>query len=134
MTQNWAIPVNMIKGWAALQKDLNRQRSCAISDLRSFQDMTEKSLEQPALNSMLTLLWEGGLTRELPVSLRIDMDSMILSISYSHGLMTGKSTAVMTGCGGGNHLMPHQTDYNVPKQRCLVSLLQRPFFKDMKCG
>lgn len=50
----------------ALQKDQNRQRSCAISDVRGFQDRTEKSLEQPVLNSMLTLLWEGGWTTEVP--------------------------------------------------------------------
>lgn len=55
----------MLKGWAALQKDLNRQESCAISDVRGFQDRAEKSLEQSVLNSMLTLV-EGGSTREVP--------------------------------------------------------------------
>lgn len=56
----------MLKGWAALQKDLTSQRSCAISDIRGFQDRTKKSLDQHVLNSVLTLLWEGGWTRELP--------------------------------------------------------------------
>lgn len=62
---NHRVSVNVLKGWAALQKDLNRQGSCAISDVRGFQDRTEKSLEQSVLNSMLTFP-EGGSTREVP--------------------------------------------------------------------
>lgn len=85
---NHRVSVNVLKGWAALQKDLNRQGSCAISDVRGFQDRTEKSLEQSVLNSMLTFP-EGGSTREVPDRLS-DSETEIPHISYSHGLTTRK--------------------------------------------
>lgn len=126
----------MLEGWAAFKMDMNRHRSCVISDLRDFQDMTEKSLEQPALNSMLALLWESGWPRDHPASLRDSgiqgfYDSKYLLLLWTNDWKTYSSYD--SKGGKKNHLMPHQTDYNVLEHRCLVSILQRRFFRDMKC-
>lgn len=57
------------QGLGCSSEGLEQAEKLCISELRGFQVMTKKSLEQPALSSMMTLLWDHDWTRELPVSL-----------------------------------------------------------------